>query len=237
MWNGFEEKSFLYQERNAKIIYPSIPPNGKLLLKTEYLDAFPAVEIEMLRRGYTLCFMEHPTRWAPDSETEITAEFVRYVAKELDIPAKCGVIGMSCGGLQGARLAELHPELVSVLYLDAPVLNLLSMMGLGECHSEILQQAWRELVATYGFSRSTCINFRKSPIDQMDVLLANRIPIIMVYGNADATVIYEENGKVLETYYRQHGGDIKVICKSMCDHHPHGLSDPTPIVTYMEDRM
>ena len=77
------------------------------MLKTEYLDAFPDFEIAMLQRGYTLCFVSHPTRWAPDSETKVMAEFVKFVAAELGMEPKVIAIGMSCGGLQAARLAEL----------------------------------------------------------------------------------------------------------------------------------
>ena len=233
----FQVKKFRFQERDAQIIYPDCEANGKLMLKTEYLDAFPDFEIAMLQRGYTLCFVSHPTRWAPDSETKVMAEFVKFVAAELGVEPKVIAIGMSCGGLQAARLAELYPELVSVLYLDAPVLNILSLAGLGECDDAAVPIFWRELVATYGFSRSTLINFRGSPIDNMEPLIANNIPIIMLYGNADRVVIYEENGKVLEDYYRAHGGDLKVICKSMTGHHPHSLSDPTPIIEFVESRL
>lgn len=233
----FTCKTFYFKERESKIIYPSVASNGKLILKTEYLEAFPNFEIAMLERGYTLCFMSHPTRWAPDSETTVLAEFVRYVAAELNMEPKCIVVGMSCGGLQAARLAQLYPELISVMFLDAPVLNILSMVGLGECRCEATAMFWRELVDTYGFSRSTVINFRKSPIDDMQTLIANNIPIIMLYGNADDVVIYEENGKVLEEYYRANGGDMKVICRSMCGHHPHSLEDPTLIIDFVESRL
>lgn len=232
MWNDFKEENMKFLERDAKIIYPSTKPNGKLILKAEYLDAFPDFEIEMLKKGYYLCYITHNTRWANDEEVNVTAEFVKYVAEMLNIEPKCIVVGMSCGGLLGSRLAEEYPELVSVLYLDAPVLNILSMAGLGE--SKEADSFWRELSCTYGFSKTSVINFRKSPIDKMEPLIKNNIPIIMIYGNADTTVIYEENGKVLEEYYKENGGIIKVIPKSMCHHHPHGLKDPTPIIEFVE---
>ena len=121
-----------------------------------------------------------------------------------------------------------------MLYLDAPVLNILSMVGLGECKEECITSFWREIVATYGVSKSTIVNFRKSPIDNMEPLIQNNIPVIMLYGNADNTVIYEENGKVLEEYYKENDGILKVIPKSMCRHHPHGLDDPAPIIEFVE---
>ena len=234
MLTQFQTKTFIFQERNAKIVYPSCPANGKLLLKTEYFSAFPYFEVAMLKKGYTLCFLSHPNRWAPDSETHITADFVRFVAKELNFEPKCIPVGMSCGGLQALRLAQLHPELISVLYIDAPVVNILSLAGLGAASRDNTATFWKEIQAAHGVNRYTIVNFRKSPIDAMDKLIENNIPIIMLYGDADDVVLYNENGKVLEDYYRENGGDMKVICKPGCGHHPHSLEDPSPIIEFVE---
>ena len=234
MWSDFKVENFTFSERDAVIIHPNCKPNGKMLLKTEYLEAFPNFDIAMLNRGYYLIHMSQRSRWAPDEEIDILAEFVRHCSEKLNASEKCILEGMSCGGLQAARFAELYPRLTAVLYLDAPVLNILSMVGLGECKEECITSFWREIVATYGVSRSTIINFRKSPIDNMQPLIRNNIPVIMLYGNADNIVIYEENGKVLEEYYMENDGIIKVIPKSMCKHHPHGLDDPMPIIEFVE---
>ena len=237
MWNDFESKEFVFAVRDAVIVYPKGVPIGKMVLKLEYLGAFPGFDIAMLNRGYYLIFLSHQSRWAPDEETRITAEFIRHCAALVGADSRCVLEGMSCGGLQAARLAELYPELTAVLYLDNPVLNILSMAGLGACDDEQVKYFWREIVATYGVNRSTILNFRQSPIDNMQSLIDNDIPVIMLYGNADTLVIYEENGKVLEDFYKEKGGRIKVICRSMCKHHPHGLDDPTPIIAFVEQQM
>ena len=78
------------------------------------------------------------------------------------------------------------------------------------------------------------MNFKKSPIDNIAPLIKNNISVTMLYGNANNIVIYEENGKVLEAYYKEKGGIIKVIAKSMCGHHPHGLEDVTPIIEFAQ---
>ena len=233
MLTEFKKKEFVFQGRDAKILYPPCPANGKLLLKTEYFSAFPYFEVAMLKKGYTLCFVSHPNRWAPDSETHIMAEFVKFVAADLGFEAKCIPVGMSCGGLQALRLAQLYPELVSVMYIDAPVTNILSLAGLGT-RANPSENTWQELVDAYGFDRSTVVNFRRSPIDFMGVLIQHDIPIIMLYGDADEIVLYGENGKVLEDYYREHGGRMQVICKPGCGHHPHSLEDPSPIIEFVE---
>ena len=237
MWNDFEAESFVFEERDAVIIRPNCEPNGHMLLKTEYLDAFPKFDTAMLERGYYLIFIHHRSRWAPDEETDIMARFVRHCAKRLGACERCILEGMSCGGLQAARFAERYPELAAVMYLDAPVLNLLSMAGLGECRDESVGSFWREISSTYRVSRSTIVNLRKSAIDDMQPLIDNRIPVIMLYGNADSVVIYEENGRVLEDFYRENGGVLKVISRSMCGHHPHGLDDPSVIIEFIEQNM
>ena len=68
----------------------------------------------------------------------------------------------------------------------------------------------------------------------MQLLLENRIPVILVYGDSDNIVPYEENGAVLEKYYRENGGTIVSIGKENCAHHPHGLDDNTPIIEFVE---
>lgn len=234
-WNNFEIREFVFAERNAVIVFPKGKPNGKMILKTEYLNAFPIFDIAMLERGYHLIHIFHRTRWGSEEETDVMAEFIRFCANELKTDDKCILEGLSCGGLQAALLAQKYPELVSVMYLDAPVLNILSMAGLGECrHEAVEKEFWREIVATHGVNRSTIVNFRKSPIDNMEPLIKNNIPVIMLYGNSDNIVIYEENGKVLEQYYIENGGTIKVISRSMCGHHPHGLDNPSIIIDFIE---
>ena len=237
MLEEFDNIYFFFKGRGVRVFFPTCPSNGKLLVKTMYLSAFPYFEAEMLRRGYTVCFISHQSRWAPDEETHLTAEFVRFVTAKLNMEPKCIPVGFSCGGLQAVRLAELYPELISVLFLDAPVLNILSLAGLGACRPKDAVVFWSELVKTYGFTKSTLINFRKSAIDYMEPLIENNIPIVMLYGDADDVVPYEENGQVLEDYYKENGGDLCVIRMPGRWHHPHSLEDPTPIIEQVEARL
>lgn len=234
MWNDFKSKEFMYEGRNAIIVYPKVKPNGRMILKAEYLNAFPKFDIAMLEKGYYLIHIFHRNRWAPDEEINIMADFVRFCTNELHAEKRCVLEGMSAGGMQAMRFAQMYPELTAVLYLDAPVMNLLSLLNYGEGKAEKTEERWRELVSAYGFNRSTVLHFRKNPIDNMQILLSNNIPIIMLYGNQDTTVVYEENGKVLEEFYKENNGNICVIEKSMCGHHPHGLENPTPIIDFVE---
>ena len=224
--------NFLFEDRKAIVVHPTVPANGYWIWKAEYFDAFPNFEEAMVGRGCHICFIEHDNRWASPDSIEESARFLRFVAKKYRLKQRGIAVGMSCGGLIATMLAEKHPELIDVLYLDAPVMNILSAAGLGgRPNAEVSR---REIFDTYQLSPSSLVSFRGSPIDNMQPLIDHKIPIIMLYGNMDNIIIYLENGKVLEDFYRANGGTIQVIRKSMTGHHPHGLEDPTPIIEFVE---
>ena len=66
------------------------------------------------------------------------------------------------------------------------------------------------------------------------MLIENDIPVVLVYGDADVVVIYAENGKVLEDYYKKNNGTIKIIQKSQNGHHPHGPTSPATMQGVIE---
>ena len=232
VWNGYKRIDFLFEGRECILVFPSRANEGRnWLFKTEYFGAFPAFEIEMLSRGWHLAYIKNVTRWCLDEDLDLKSRFVEYLHKEYKLSRKCVPVGMSCGGLIASKFAAKYPECVSALYLDAPVMNLLSCpAGMGEAGDEMLQ----EFINATGISLSELTYYREHPIDKMPLLLENRIPIILVYGDSDKVVPYCENGAILEKYYRENGGTITAIGKKNCGHHPHGLEDNTPIIEFVE---
>ena len=219
-WQGCDGIEFTWEDCVCKLVKPSGKPNGKWVLKTEYFTAFPQTEAELLRRGWHIAYQANKTRWAMPDDVERKARFVQFVSKEFGLEARCSTVGMSCGGLYATMLAAAHPELVDVLYIDAPVLNLLSCpCGMGVAQSGL----YDGFFAATGLTRSAMLSYRDHPIDKLHILLENDIPVVMVAGGADATVPYIENGAVLEEYYTKNGGRLKVWVKPGQDHWPHGL--------------
>lgn len=229
---GFQGYDFEFDGRNAKIIKPNVKPNGKWVYKTEYFYAFPETQIEFLNRGYHLLFSQSDTRWAPDEDVFRKVEFVKFVSKEFNLNKKCIPIGMSCGGMYAIKIGAIIPEYIEAMYIDAPVMNLLSC----PCDFGVAKSGFREeyfkLVNT---TLSKLISYRNHPIDVMHVVLENDIPIVMVVGDSDTVVPYEENGALLEKLYKENGGRIIVHVKPGADHHPHGLDDPSIIVDEIEN--
>lgn len=231
-WNGFKCKEFLFEGMEAILVCPENENGNKnWLLKTEYFNAFPDFEIMMLKRGWHLAYVENVTRWCLEEDLDRKKRFTDFLSSEFGLYKKCIPVGMSCGGLVAVKFAAKYPECVSALYLDAPVMNLLSCpAGMGKADSSMLD----EFKEATGMTVSQLICYREHPIDKIPQLLKNNIPVMMVYGEADMTVPYDENGAVLEKYYKENGGNIIAVGKENCGHHPHGLPDNTPIRDFAE---
>lgn len=232
IWNGFTRLDFLFEGRDAILILPDDSNKcDRWLFKTEYFDAFPDFEIEMVKRGWHLAFIKNKTRWCLDEDLDLKARFADFLSEEFGLYKKCVPVGMSCGGLIGTKFAAKYPEKVSCLYIDAPVLNLLSCPGgLGIGSRGI---SYDEYLNATGRTMSELICYREHPIDKMHILLENNLPIIMVAGDSDSVVPYVENGAILEKFYKENDGAIEIIIKAGCEHHPHGLEDNTPIIDFV----
>ncbi len=232
-WQGFKALNFEFEGRNAILVSPKeATPDKKWLLKTEYFGAFPNFEIEMLKKGYHLAYLSNVTRWMHPSDIDAKASFADFLNEEFGLNKKCVPVGMSCGGLHAVYFAAKHPSYVASLYLDAPVMNLLS------CPYAISSESQPGFIDEFenatGMTLSDLINYRNHPIDNAPRLLENKLPIILVAGDSDTVVPYSENGKALYELYKSGGGEIELFLKPGCDHHPHGLENPSPIIDFVE---
>lgn len=231
IWNGYKCLEFDFQGRPAILVCPRSSCEGnKWLFKTEYFGAFPSFELDMLERGYHLAYLTNKTRWHDETDDDAKEAFCEFLHREFELHTKCVPVGMSCGGMLAVYFAAKYPQRIAALYLDAPVLNLLSCpAGVGIAGNEL----YKEFVEHTGMTISELINYRNHPIDHIDSLLTYKIPVFLVAGDSDKVVPYVENGRPFYEYYRQNGGDIFSIVKPGCDHHPHGLEDNTPLIEFV----
>ena len=231
-WKGYRRLDFTFEGRAAIVVCPHTPTEDKKwLFKTEYFGAFPGFELDMLERGYHVVHVKNITRWCLPEDTDVKAKFAEFLISELGLKKTCVPVGMSCGGMQAVYFAAKFPQYVSALYIDAPVLNLLSCpCGVGKATNKL----YDEFTNATGMTPSSLINYRNHPIDHVGELLDNNMPVFLVCGDSDSVVPYEENGAELLRLYRERDGIIEVIVKPGCEHHPHGLDDNTPIIKFVE---
>ena len=236
-WNGYERLDFTFEGRNAIVVLPKTrDPKNRWMFKTEYFGAFPSFELEMLSRGWGLAHLQNITRWCLPEDTDVKPRFCELLQQEFGFSPKCLPVGMSCGGMQAVYFAAKYPQYVAALYLDAPVLNLLSCpcgIGLGS-ENPSRERMYQEFVQKTGRTITDLINDRNQPFDHIGELIEHKIPAFLVCGDVDKVVPYPENGVHLAKAYRKSDVAFEEILKRGCDHHPHGLEDLTPLVAFAE---
>ncbi len=232
-WNGFPMLTFRFEDRDAILVLPE-NATGQWLMKTEYFWAFQDTELALVKEGYALAYIANDNRWGTDEDCHRRARFADMLSEKVGLRKRSVLVGMSCGGLIAVNFASRYPEYVSFLYLDAPVMNLLSCpMGFGCGISLDNGGGWEELKAAYGFTLTDLINYRRHPMDRLDVLTDNRLPCALVWGDSDEVVPFTENGIHVLRHYEAAGLPIFKHEKAGCGHHPHGMADPAPLVKYI----
>lgn len=229
-WNGYEKLDFEFKGRKAILVKPKKNCDGnKWLFKTEYFGAFPSFELEMLEKGYHVAHIQNKTRWCLEEDTDVKSEFCEFLNQEFSLNEKCMCVGMSCGGMQSIYFAAKYPQYVAAVYLDAPVVNLLSCpCGIGDA----IDGMYDEFTNATGLTKSSLINYRNHPVDNIPAMFDSGIPVMLICGDSDTVVPYHENGKAVADYYEKRNGKIVKIIKKGCDHHPHGLEDNAPLVKF-----
>ena len=235
LWYGFEMEKMTFEDHDALVVFPKEPDAKKrLAIKTEYWNAFPeAAEIDLVKKGFHLCYIQNDNRWGTMEDLDRKARFIRFVQEKYGLCDTCVPVGMSCGGLFAIKLASYYPELISCMYLDAPVVNYYSCPcsfgaavpfyhGIVELQNALKFKSFYEL-----------FSYRDMPMHRLPVLVEHRIPAVVVTGDADTVVPYTENGIMLEQDYRAAGIDLEVFVKPGGDHHPHGLPDNTPVLNFI----
>jgi pimeloyl-ACP methyl ester carboxylesterase len=213
---------FQFEGRDAILVFPADKANGKWLLKMEYFGAFQEMERAFVQRGYHLAYLRNINRWGLDEDQDAKARFRGFLSREFGLEYRCVPVGMSSGGLHAIKFAARHPEAVRALYLDAPVVNLLSCpFGIG-VPSAIDASAKQEALDALGLTMSQMIAYREHPLDKLSCLTRARIPAVLVYGDADTIVPFDENGRHVVSAYQDSGIPFIEIGKHGCDHHPHG---------------
>ena len=92
---------------------------------------------------------------------------------------------------------------------------------------------WKRLLAAYEFKNDEeGIGDKLDPVGALAPLAKTKTPQLLVYGDKDTVVPYVENSEVVYDRYKALGGPVERIVKPGQDHHPHGLKDVTPVVTF-----
>jgi lysophospholipase L1-like esterase len=232
VWHGYERSDFMVDGRGCLLISPKTPKAGNpWIWRMEFFGAFPQADLALLDKGYYVAYMDVQNMYGAPLALDHLDKFYAYVESQYHLAPRVVPEGFSRGGLFALNWAERNPDKVAALYLDAPVCDFKSWPG-GKGHGDGSPSDWENVKRVYKLTDEQALTY-PTPLDNLKPLAAAKIAILCVCGDADTTVPVAENTAILEQRYKDLGGEIKVILKPGVKHHPHSLTDPTPIVDFI----
>lgn len=233
-WHGYAREDFTLDGLECILVTPRDPlPGRPFAWRAEFFDAFAQCDLEMVRRGYHLAYIRLSDKYGCPWAVERMRMFHEYLTRERGLGAHPVLIGFSRGGLYAVNFALSCPERVGKLYLDAPVLDVLSWPG-GRGRGVGAEREWRECLACYGATEATIqSNVQARPVKRGAELARLGIPLAMVIGGADDLVPFEENGRPFADAFAAAGGLLLLNIKPSCGHHPHSLDDVSELCDFL----
>lgn len=233
-WEGYKRTGFLLNGYEGLLIHPRSPlPGRPWVWRAEFFGAFDYADRALLEKGWHIAYYRISNMYGCPEAVKLMKSFRDVVTERFSLNGRAALFGFSRGGLYAVNFAAAYPEDVLLLYLDAPVLDIRSWPGgLGEGSGA--SREWEDCKRWYGLREDTARAFGQNPLDRIPQLIASRIPVLLVAGDADTLVPYAENGAILHKEYVMRGGCIRTILKPGVGHHPHSLEDPAPIVAFIE---
>ena len=234
-WHGYVRHNFTVDGCPAWVVEPRQPARGNpWTWCMEFPEAFTERTgvLQLLERGFHHVHIAvGNTHGCPAAVKHLDALY--QVLQAGGLAKKGTLVGISCGGLYAYNFAAEDPSRVACIYGDASVCDFKSWPG-GKGKGRGSPGDWAALLTNYGFkNEAEALAYRKNPVDELAPLAAAKVALIHVVGDADTVVPPEENTLILERRYQALGGEIVVIHKPGCEHHPHGLDNPQPIVDFI----
>lgn len=234
VYNGYELIEDEFDGRQYLLLLPKEEAFGKpWVWRAEFFGGFDYVDMALVAQGWHVAYYKVSDMYGNPESIELMKKFHGFITKKYELSDKADIFGFSRGGLYSVNYAAKYPEDISVVYLDAPVLDIRSWpggigIGLGA------EKCWKECKECYNLdSVLSVVNFNDNPLDKIHVLAKNKTAVVICAGDSDRDVPYCENGEIFDREFRALGGDIMTIVKPGCDHHPHSIERPQPIVDFI----
>ncbi len=233
-WEGWAKIEFKVDGRSAFLIEPEVPAEGKpWIWRTEFFGHQPQADIALLKRGFYVAYVDMQNLYGGPKAMLVMDAMYQKVTSEFGLWEKVVLEGFSRGGLFSLNWAIRNPKNVACIYNDAPVCDFKSWPA-GRGRSKGSMADWERCKAVYGLADdAAAFAYTGNPIDNLAPLAKAKVPLLHVCGADDDVVPIEENSLMVRDRYQALGGLFELISKPNCNHHPHSLEDPTPIVEFV----
>jgi sialidase-1 len=211
-WKGFERYDFQFENKDAWLVLPKKAIAGKPWL---WRARFPGYHSEadsiLASEGFHIAHINTAGMLGNPESMDIWDRFYTYLTSTHNLNKKVALSGVSRGGLFIYTWAKRNPKKVTCIYGDAPVCDIKSWPG-GFGEGVGAKEVWNGLKEKYGFqTEEEAKAYANNPIDNLEILAAEKIPILHMIGLEDEIVPADENTFILVNRYLRLGGTATVV--------------------------
>ncbi|MEY5016484.1 MAG: hypothetical protein RIS92_2842 [Verrucomicrobiota bacterium] len=219
---------------NLTVKIPAHPAPGKPWLWVgEFGGHLQSLEDGLVAKGWHVVYLQYGSQFGSPAAMEMWEKVYTEMNGRRGLSARPALLGISRGGLYVNAWARLHPDRVSVLYLDNGVCDIRSWPGGYQLEAKGYgsPKDWSAYTKVFGFTSDEEAQAKSvRPTDGMDAVVKAGVFLISCHGTADKTVPYVDNAEVIVDFWKKSNGRLKLFPKEGGNHHPHGLPDPKPLI-------
>lgn len=233
LWNGYKVLDSTLNNVNFKIVFPEkANKNRDWIWRARFWGTEPQTDLALLEQGFHLVYVEVGGLFGNSKAIKIWDDFYDFTVQKYRLHKKVVLEGMSRGGLIVFNWGNQNADKVACIYADAPVCDFKSWPeGSGEGKGSPID--WEICLEQYGFTEQQAMEAKTNPIDHMDNIARQKVPVLCVVGDVDTVVPVVENSYKLNARLQELGWGLTMLHKSNGNHHPHSLKDPKPIVDFI----
>jgi len=213
---------------------PTEPAPGKPWLWIgEFAGHLRSLEDGLVANGWHVAYVGVSNQFGSPNAMAVWEKVYDELHGKRGLSARPTLLGISRGGLYVNAWTRLHPDRVSVLYLDNGVCDILSWPA----GFKLTEKGggskgdWTRYKTEFKFGSDEEAKEKSvRAADGFAAAIKNDVFLISVHGTADKTVPYVDNAKHIVDLWEKSGGRFKIFPKEGGDHHPHGLPDPAPLI-------
>lgn len=213
---------------------PENPAAGRPWLWVgEFAGHLGTLEDGLVAKGWHVAYVNQSNSFGSPRAMKVWEALYDDLHGNRGLSPRPALLGISRGGLYVTAWTRLHPDRVSVLYLDNGVCDIRSWPGGFQLERKGKGSAndWKLYKAEFGFTDdATAQEQSVRPDAGLDPAVKAGVTLISCHGTADQTVPYEDNAAKVVAFWQKSGGKLVLFPKPGGDHHPHGLPDPTPLI-------
>ena len=225
---------FVMDGHNVTLNVPVQAAAGKPWLWVgEFGGHLASLEQGLVARGWHVVYVDCSNQFGSPRAMQTWEQVYAELHGRRGLAARPALLGISRGGLYVNAWTRLHPDRVSVLYLDNGVCDIRSWPGGFQLTAKGSGSAsdWALYQRVFGFATNAeALEKSIRPTDGMKPAVQHKVLLVSVHGTADTVVPYVDNAKLLVEFWEQAGGRCRVFPKPGGNHHPHGLPNPQPLI-------